>query len=142
MGIWRGWRRGGGVPIGPFVVDGGTLVLPADALELLQAVRSSKAQRILVGKRDANVVGELQADLMATDVVESVNGTTFSINGAGEFSFAAAGRSTMRWNALMAVAVARRLGLTDEQIAAGLLKVKPGGDAAAEAMSKVGEGGV
>ncbi len=110
--------------IGPFVVDGGTLVLPADAPELLQAVRSSKAQRILVGKRDANVVGELQADLMATDVVESVNGTTFSINGRGSFHLPLLGEHNAV-NALMAVAVARRLGLTDEQIAAGLLKVKP-----------------
>ena len=105
--------------IGPFVADGGTLVLPADAPELLQAVKNSKAQRILVGKE-----GGEAADLVVTDVVESVKGTTFSINGRGTFHLPLLGEHNAV-NALMAVAVARRLGLTDEQIAAGLLKVKP-----------------
>ncbi|HUO08651.1 MAG TPA: UDP-N-acetylmuramoyl-tripeptide--D-alanyl-D-alanine ligase [Phycisphaerae bacterium] len=110
--------------IAPFVVEGGTLVLPADAPELLQSVKSTQAQRILVGKKDANVVGELQADLMVTDVVESMSGTTFSINGRGTFHLPLLGEHNAV-NALMAVAVARRLGMTDEQIAAGLLKVAP-----------------
>jgi UDP-N-acetylmuramoyl-tripeptide--D-alanyl-D-alanine ligase len=110
--------------IAPFVADGGTLVLPADAPELLQSIRSATAQRILVGRKDENVVGEMTADLMVTDVVESVSGTTFSINGRGTFHLPLLGEHNAV-NALMAIAVARRLGMTDEQIAAGLLKVTP-----------------
>ncbi len=36
--------------LAPFVAEGGTLVLPADAPELLTAVKMTRAQRILVGR--------------------------------------------------------------------------------------------
>jgi len=110
--------------IAPFVADGGTLVLPADAPELLQSLKSAKAQRILIGKKDGEAANALEADLMVTDVVESMTGTTFSINGRGTFRLPLLGEHNAV-NALMAIAVARRLGMTDEQIAAGLLKVTP-----------------
>ena len=57
-----------------------------------------------------------------TGVVESMEGTAFSINGRGAFRLPLLGEHNAV-NALMAIAVARRLGLSDEQIAAGLLKV-------------------
>jgi UDP-N-acetylmuramoyl-tripeptide--D-alanyl-D-alanine ligase len=119
--------------IAPFVADGGTLVLPADAPELLVAVRTAKAQRILVGHRPggpaaatgASVESNISiADLMVTDVRETIDGTTFSINGRGNFRLPLLGEHNAM-NALMAIAVARRLGVSDEQIAAGLLKVTP-----------------
>jgi UDP-N-acetylmuramoyl-tripeptide--D-alanyl-D-alanine ligase len=110
--------------IAPFVADGGTLVLPSDAPELLHSLRSAKAQRILIGKKEAEAANAPPADLVVTDVVESLTGTTFSINGRGTFHLPLLGEHNAV-NALMAVAVARRLGMTDEQIAAGLLKVQP-----------------
>ncbi|MGN6370227.1 MAG: UDP-N-acetylmuramoyl-tripeptide--D-alanyl-D-alanine ligase [Phycisphaerae bacterium] len=102
--------------IAPFGAEGGTLVLPSDAPELLQSLKSATAQRILVGREGA--------DLMVTDVVESMGGTTFSVNGRGTFHLPLLGEHNAV-NALMAIAVARRVGMTEEQIAAGLLKVKP-----------------
>ena len=46
------------------------------------------------------------ADLVVTDVVESMNGTTFSINGRGTFHLPLLGEHNAV-NALMAVAVKR-----------------------------------
>jgi UDP-N-acetylmuramyl pentapeptide synthase len=51
-------------------------------------------------------------------------GTSFSINGRGRFSLPLLGGHNAM-NALLAIAVARRLGVSDEQIAAGLAKVTP-----------------
>jgi UDP-N-acetylmuramoyl-tripeptide--D-alanyl-D-alanine ligase len=115
--------------IAPCVTEGGTLVLPADAPELLRAVKTTKAQRILVGRRESEgggggAGGGDLPEFALTDVVETTAGTTFSINGRGTFRLPLLGGHNAM-NALMAVAVARRLGLSDEQIAAGLLKVTP-----------------
>jgi len=106
--------------IAPFVAEGGTLVLPADAPELLSAVKAARAQRILVGHAEAGTTKS--ADLLLTDVKESIDGTTFSINGRGTFKMPLLGEHNAM-NALMAIGVAKRLGVTDEQISAGLLKV-------------------
>jgi UDP-N-acetylmuramoyl-tripeptide--D-alanyl-D-alanine ligase len=134
--------------IAPFVAEGGTLVLPADAPELLVAVRTAKAQRILVGHRPggaaaatgASVESNISiADFMLTDVKESIDGTTFSINGRGSFRLPLLGEHNAM-NALMAIAVARRLGVSDEQIAAGLLKVTPA-EGRLEPLRVGGEGG-
>ena len=107
----------------PFGAAGGTLVLPADAPELLAAVKV-KAQRILVGHADTVGGANAQIDFVLTEVVESVNGTAFSINGRGAFRVPLLGEHNAM-NALMAIAVARRMGLSDEQIGAGLAKVMP-----------------
>lgn len=104
--------------IAPFVADGGTLVLPADAPELLGVLKTAKAQKILVGR------GEGNGDLAVTDLIESAGGLTFGVNGRGTFKLPLLGEHNAS-NALMAIAVARRLGLTDEQLIAGLAKVKP-----------------
>jgi UDP-N-acetylmuramoyl-tripeptide--D-alanyl-D-alanine ligase len=104
--------------IAPFVVDGGTLVLPADAPELLGVLKTAKAQKILVGR------GEGNGDLAVTDLIESASGLKFGVNGRGAFKLPLLGEHNAT-NALMAIAVARRLGVTDEQLLAGLMKVKP-----------------
>ena len=110
--------------IAPFVAEGGTLVLPADAPELLAAVKV-RAQRILVGHADTVRTGvNTQIDFVLTEVAESVNGTQFSINGRGAFRVPLLGEHNAM-NALMAIAVARRMGLSDEEIAAGLANVLP-----------------
>jgi UDP-N-acetylmuramoyl-tripeptide--D-alanyl-D-alanine ligase len=111
--------------IAPFVAEGGTLVVMADAPELLQVVKNAKAQKILIGREGAvgvAVEGGGGPELVLTGVVETMEGTTFSINGRGSFRLPLLGEHNAA-NALMGIAVARRLGLSDEQIAAGLLKV-------------------
>jgi UDP-N-acetylmuramoyl-tripeptide--D-alanyl-D-alanine ligase len=106
--------------IAPFVAEGGTIIVPADAPELLNAVRGAKAQRIIVGRRDTSDT----ADFILSDVVETISGSTFSINHRGSFKLPLLGEHNAM-NALMAIAVARRLGCSDTQIAAGLAKVAP-----------------
>ncbi len=113
--------------IASYVAEGGTLVLPADAPELLEAVKTTRAQRILVGRVIGDQIpmtNEFGADFVLTQLHESIDGTTFSINGRGSFKLPLLGEHNAM-NALMAIAVARRLGVSDEQIAAGLAKVKP-----------------
>ncbi len=104
--------------IAPFVAEGGTLVLPADAPELLAILRTATSQKILIGR------GEGGGDMAVTELEESADGLRFSINGRGRYHLPLLGEHNAA-NALMAIAVARRLGLTDEQVAAGLLKVTP-----------------
>ena len=122
--------------IAPFVAEGGTLVLPADAPELLKAVKLTRAQRILVGREKAEAAkgrtgesakedaGAPSVDFVLTGVRETMEGTFFSINGRAEFQVPLLGEHNAM-NALMAIAAARRLGVSDEQIATGLMKVKP-----------------
>jgi len=104
--------------IAPFVREDGTLVLPTEAPELMKSLRLTKAQRITVGRPGT------EADLAATDVVENIDGTRFTLNGRATFALPLLGGHNAL-NALLAIAVARRLGLSDEQIQAGLLEVKP-----------------
>ncbi len=82
------------------------------------------AQKILIGREGAEASGGAEAELLLTDVAEGMEGTTFSINGRGTFRLPLLGEHNAV-NALMAIAVARRLGVSDEQITAGLLKVTP-----------------
>ena len=79
---------------------------------------------ILVGHADTVGQAGTPIDFVLTDVVESLGGTAFSINGRGAFRVPLLGEHNAM-NALMAIAVARRIGLSDEQIAAGLAKVLP-----------------
>ena len=102
--------------IAPFVAEGGTLILPADAPELMAAIQPHQLQRILIGRRGDS------ADFVLGDVAESLAGTIFSINGRGQFHLPLLGEHNAI-NALTAIAVARRMGVSEEQIAAGLGKV-------------------
>jgi UDP-N-acetylmuramoyl-tripeptide--D-alanyl-D-alanine ligase len=110
--------------IAGFVAEGGTLVLPSEPPELLQILKKATAQKILIGKNDAAAAGDTQAEMVLTDVVETMTGTTFSINGRGSFRLPLLGEHNAM-NALMAIAVARRLGMADDQIGIGMAKIKP-----------------
>lgn len=103
--------------IAPYVQPGGTLVLPADAPELLKALRLANAQRITVGRAGSG------ADLQAADITETMQGVTFTLNGRIGFRLPLLGEHNAL-NALLAIAVARRLGLNEEQIQSGLDKVR------------------
>jgi len=104
--------------VAPFITAGGPLILPADGPELLQALRLVTVPRITVGFAGSG------ADLQATGIIETWDGCDFALNGRGSYHIGLLGRHNAG-NALLALAVARRLGLTEEQIAAGLAAVRP-----------------
>lgn len=90
-----------------------TLIVNGDDLGLLEAVGACRAKRITFGTRS-------DCDLVATEIVTDATGTRFRLNGARqELSVPLIGRHNAL-NALAAVAVARRLGLSEEQIVRGL----------------------
>jgi len=104
--------------ISRFVQEAGTLILPAGIMELNEALKRATSQRITVG-----LVGS-GADLVADQIAQSVDGLTFNLNGRAPFKLPLLGEHNAM-NALIAIAVARRLGLSDEQIQSGLAKVQP-----------------
>ncbi len=106
------------------VAEGGTMIV-ADVPELLQELALAKVQKVLVGREKQEAGSKKQeegVELLLTGVRETMEGTGFSINGRGSYWVPLLGGHNAM-NALMAVAVARRMGVSDEQIAAGLLKV-------------------
>lgn len=107
--------------IAPHVATGGTLIFPAETPELTQALKLAQAQRILIAS-EAGAARD--ADLVLTSVESTARGTSFSINSRGRFMVPLVGEHNA-FNALVAIAVARRLGVTDEQISTGLQKVQP-----------------
>jgi UDP-N-acetylmuramoyl-tripeptide--D-alanyl-D-alanine ligase len=105
--------------IGAYVKQGGMMIVP-EVPELLRELSMTSVQKLVVGMEGAGS----SAELRLTGLHETAAGCSFSINGRGSFFVPLIGAHNAM-NALMAVAVARRLGLSDEQIAAGLLKVTP-----------------
>lgn len=101
-----------------FIQDGGTLFMPAGVMELNEALKRCTTQCITIG-----LVGS-GADLVADHITQSVEGLTFQLNGRAPFRLPLLGEHNAM-NALIAIGVARRLGLSDEQIQAGLNKVQP-----------------
>jgi UDP-N-acetylmuramoyl-tripeptide--D-alanyl-D-alanine ligase len=101
--------------IASFLSTSGTLVIPSAATELTPFLKNAGCQKIRVGVAEG--------DLLLTDLQETVAGLTFSINGRGSFTLPLFGDHNAM-NAMMAIAVARRLGLSDDQIRSGLLKVQ------------------
>ncbi len=100
-----------------FITEGGTLIMPAGITELTEALKRSKSQRITVG-----LVGS-KADLTADHIAQTVEGISFDLNGRAPFKLPLLGEHNAM-NALIAIAVARRLGIADEQIQAGLANVQ------------------
>jgi UDP-N-acetylmuramoyl-tripeptide--D-alanyl-D-alanine ligase len=91
----------------------GLLVVNGDDRQLLEAVRSYPGERITFGFSSGN-------DLFASDVICTLHGTEFSVNGCERRVFVPMlGRHTAS-NALAAIAVARKLCVPDEAIFAGL----------------------
>jgi UDP-N-acetylmuramoyl-tripeptide--D-alanyl-D-alanine ligase len=104
--------------IAEFVPAEGTLIIPAAAPELHAFLKRAVAQRITFGLAGSG------ADLEATDITMTAAGCTFGFNGRGHYTLPLLGRHNVL-NGLAAIAVARRLGLSEELIAAGLTEVKP-----------------
>ena len=104
--------------IAGFVPAGGMMIVPADAPDLLELLKRTSLPRVTVGPEGSG------ADLTATDVHVTAAGSTFLLNGRTRFRVPLLGEHNV-YNALTAVAVARRMGLSEEQIVAGLAKVEP-----------------
>ncbi len=96
----------------------GMLMLTNHSPELLDALRFFKHPRLTVG------TAESAADYAASEIRESWRGCRFVINGRQQVEIPLLGRHNV-FNAMLAMAVARRMGLTDEEIACGLEKLKP-----------------
>lgn len=101
-----------------FVTPDGILLLTNDSPELLNALRLTRGPRFTVGNAGSG------ADMEATEIREAVTGTDFIVNGRTEYHLPLLGRHNV-FNAMLAIGVARRLGLTDEEIHAGIAAVKP-----------------
>ena len=101
-----------------FVAHDGILFLTNESPELLAALRLFKVPRFTVGP------GSSGADLEATLIEQSMDGLNFVVNGRSEYRLAMFGRHNV-FNVLLAMGVARRFGLTDEEIAAGISAIKP-----------------
>src|SRR5258706_10059268 len=110
----------------------GLLVVNGDDLELLKVLENWKGRKLTFGFNSSN-------QLFATDVVTDESGCHFTVNGNPKqrFFVPMLGRHSAA-NALAAIAVARRLGLSEEEIAAGLARVE-GPDMRLE-LQKLGEG--
>ena len=87
----------------------GTLVVNGDDRDLLEAVRPYPGQRVTFGFRESN-------DLFASDVRCDDTGVRFSLNNSRREVFVPLlGRHTAA-NALAAIAVARKMGLREDEI--------------------------
>jgi UDP-N-acetylmuramoyl-tripeptide--D-alanyl-D-alanine ligase len=101
-----------------FVAPEGVLLLTNDSPELLAALRLARGPRFTIGN------GGTGADMEATEIHESLAGTAFVVNGRTHYHLPLLGRHNV-FNAMLAIGVARRLGLTEEEIHQGLEAVKP-----------------
>ena len=101
-----------------FVAPDGILLLTNDSPELLNALRLTRGPRFTVG----NVASG--ADMEATEIHEALAGTDFVVNGRTAYHLPLLGRHNV-FNAMLAIGVARRMGLTDEEIQTGLRAVMP-----------------
>jgi UDP-N-acetylmuramoyl-tripeptide--D-alanyl-D-alanine ligase len=90
----------------------GLLVVNGDDPQLLEAVSSYPGNRITFGYGSHN-------DLFATQITCDYTGVDFVLNGRRKVFIPLLGRHTA-CNALAAIAVARRLGLTEDEIVANL----------------------
>jgi UDP-N-acetylmuramoyl-tripeptide--D-alanyl-D-alanine ligase len=93
--------------------DDGWLVVNGDDAELLKAVGDwPRGRTITFGLQATN-------DLFAADIACSIDGVRFKLNGQAQVSLPLLGKH-QAVNSLAAIAVARRLGLSDEQIISSL----------------------
>jgi UDP-N-acetylmuramoyl-tripeptide--D-alanyl-D-alanine ligase len=107
-----------------YLKEGGMLIV-AEVPELLRELALVKAPIVVVGREKQEAGSKKQEEgmnLQLTGVMEGVEGIEFGVNGRGRFFVPLLGEHNAM-NALMAVAVARRMGVLEEQIAAGLKKV-------------------
>jgi UDP-N-acetylmuramoyl-tripeptide--D-alanyl-D-alanine ligase len=108
LGDLRGVRQEEASVVKGLAADG-MLVVNGDDRDLLEAVAAYKGQRVTFGFGEHN-------DLFASDVRCNESGVTFSLNKSRrEFFVPLLGRHTA-CNALAAIAVARKLGLREDEI--------------------------
>jgi UDP-N-acetylmuramoyl-tripeptide--D-alanyl-D-alanine ligase len=91
---------------------GGALIVNGDDADLLTAVGGYRGKRITFGFSPSN-------DLFATDIDCTARGTRFKLNGRREVFVPLLGRHTAS-NALAAIAVGRRMGVSEDAILASL----------------------
>ncbi|MGC8625194.1 MAG: UDP-N-acetylmuramoyl-tripeptide--D-alanyl-D-alanine ligase [Phycisphaerae bacterium] len=101
-----------------FVANDGLLLLTNDSPELLAALRLADGPRFTIGG------GGSGADMEATEIHELLTGTDFVVNGRAQYHLPLLGRHNV-FNAMLAIGVARRMGLTDAEIQNGIQNVKP-----------------
>ncbi len=114
-----------------FVKPGGAGIISAESPELKEVLPSLATRpRALLsfGFDDA-------ADVRVVSVKQTLSGVTFTLNDRAEFSIPLLGRHNAA-NAAAAVAVARRLGVPDTEIALGLASAK--GEAMRLEVSRIG----
>jgi UDP-N-acetylmuramoyl-tripeptide--D-alanyl-D-alanine ligase len=93
----------------------GLLVIPADVAELNAALRGATQRIVAVGGADSAIA--------ARDIEQTVDGLTFSVGDAA-FRLPLLGLHNVS-NALIAIAIARHLGMSDQAIARGLQNATP-----------------
>src|SRR5206468_4198063 len=108
LGDLMGVRREEASLIEGLDIKSGLLVVNGDDQALLDAVAHYKGKKITFGFSDKN-------DLFATDVICDTRGVKFKLNGRRDVFIPLLGRHTAA-NALAAIAVARRVGLSEELI--------------------------
>src|SRR5687768_44002 len=94
----------------------GLLIVNGDDPELLDAVAGYPGKKLTFGFKHTN-------DLFATDIVCEETGTRFKLNSRREVFVPMLGKHTA-CNALAAVAVARRMGLAEDEIVASLAEAQ------------------
>ena len=90
----------------------GTLIVNGDDAELLDAVSAHEGKRVTFGLGEHN-------DLFATDITCTLSGVRFLLNGRRELTVPLLGKH-VACNALAAIAVAKRMGLSEDAIAEAL----------------------
>ncbi len=118
LGDLMGVRRENTCMLEGLDLESGLLVVNGDDPELMVAVSQWKGKRITFGIDPAR---KSALDLFASDIEMTVEGIRFMVNGKYAYSIPLLGRH-VACNALAAIAVARRLGLSEEEIAEGLAR--------------------
>jgi len=116
LGDLMGVRRENACMIEGLDPQQGLLVVNGDDAELLTAVSHWKGRRITFGVDPSR---KKELDLFASDIEMTAEGVRFLVNGKYPYFIPLLGAHTA-CNALAAIAVARRLGLDEAEIAAGL----------------------
>ena len=96
----------------------GLLVINGDDPELLAAVEGYAGKRITFGHKDTNDLFAREADIECTE-----DGVHFKLNGRRDVFVPLLGKHTAL-NALATIAVARRMGLSEEDIIASLAEAR------------------
>lgn len=101
-----------------FTSNDGMLFFNKADPELLSALRLGKMPRVTVGPAGS------EADIEVTQWRQDISGLNFTLNGRADFYLPLLGSHNV-FNAALAIGVARRMGLSEAEIQAGLALVRP-----------------